>query len=59
MWWPTTMRRRLERHHAEVEAARAETRETFHQLADVTMKLLETTDRLKEALNSRGEVFDE
>lgn len=57
MKWSRTFQR-IERHHAEVEAARAETSETFHQLADVTMQLLETTKRLKDALQIKGENFD-
>lgn len=52
------MMRRLDGHHAEVEAARAETDETFTCLADVTMQLLETIDRLKAVLWIKGETFD-
>lgn len=57
MKWSRLMRR-LDRHHAEVEAAKAETSVTFTCLADVTMQLLETIDRLKAVLRTKGESFD-
>lgn len=61
MPWRIPLRawRRHEEQHAEVEAARKESRETLHELADVTMQLLETNRQLKEALRQEGVPFDE
>lgn len=47
------------RRHAEVDAARLESKQTLHDLADVTMELLETTAQLKETLRTKGETFDD